>query len=70
MRRVSSSKSKMNSRPVPSLVIVRPSFVKTVMRGPNSVRRTVGIDCHAVHQVEHLGRVGLAGAGQSPRSIG
>src|SRR5207302_1193121 len=42
MRRVCSSKSQMNSQPVPTRVKLRPSLVKTVMRGPKRVRRTVG----------------------------
>ncbi len=63
MRRASSSKSQMNSRPVPSFVKLRPSF------GENRDARAEegaahGRDQgHAVHQVEDLGRVGLAGAG-------
>src|SRR5690348_12164696 len=43
MCRASSSKSQMNSRPVPSFVKLRPSLVNTVIRGPKRVRRTVGI---------------------------
>ena len=39
-RLASSSKSQMNSRPEPSRVKLRPSLVKMVTRGPNSVRRT------------------------------
>jgi hypothetical protein len=70
IRRACSSKSRMNSRPVPSFVKLQPSFVNTVdprAEQGTSHRRDQG---DAVHQCDRRRRVDLSGSWAPPSRIG
>jgi adenylate cyclase len=70
MRLASSSKSQMNSRPVPSFVKLRPSLVNTVIRGPKRVRRTVGMRVTRCIRSRTSGGSLSPGPGCAPRNKG